>query len=97
MRPWASFEPVLFAAPFNLVDQSAAETQKDVRARVEGLPFNPAQHHGLMALGAVGWLNAHAAQIWRGIRVHRTCSKKMLDETGTRLRAGPVRCYFTSR
>jgi hypothetical protein len=42
----------LHAVPFDLLDQAAATTQENVRVGLEGLAFNPAQHHRLMALGA---------------------------------------------
>jgi hypothetical protein len=82
VRPWAWFGLALLAAPFDLLEQAAAAAQENVRPRSEGLAFDPAQHHRLMALGADGCVSAQAAKIWRGIAVHR--GRPNVDDRETR-------------
>jgi hypothetical protein len=91
MRSWACPGPVLLTAPLNLVDQAATRAQEHVRARPEGLTFDPAEHHRLTALSADRRVSAHAAHVWGSIDVHRSTRKSPT------CCGAPPWCYVTSR
>jgi hypothetical protein len=62
---------VHLAAPLDLVDQAAAETQEHVGARPKRFAFDPTEHHRLATLCADRCVRAHATNVRRSIRVHR--------------------------